>query len=413
MSDAKQIAQQFLDALIANDAARFDALLAPDVGLRLSGIHGGEAHRPRVRVVRRLLDESTTWRDARGQLIAAMAEEDRIAIQFRIQATEHERYVEHNRAAFLTMRENQVQMIDLFAPAPVPSANRDKTWIAPATLTDDEINRLFDAMQYSFDVYEWMPPSIGGRHSLCDLRWYAKDAHPGSNGISNTRWTADEADAKIEQVIADHRERNAGFSWFVNPFDTPLDLRERLERHGLVLAGDQAIMVRVGLDKLDIPTNPEIAIEILDGTNDQAIEDKLQIVAQCFNWTREQVDERRPALFARTKSAEFQKQEINYLARINGKAVADARVILRGGIAYLGGASTLPEFRSRKIYSTLLRRRLEDARARGYHLAAIHAEPMSRRVVSRYGFREFSKAYLYAWMPVIDMQVIKSLVPDD
>jgi hypothetical protein len=43
----------------------------------------------------------------------------------------------------------------------------------------------------------------------------------------------------------------------------------------------------------------------------------------------------------------------------------------------------------------------------------IHAEPMSRRVVSKYGFKEYGRAYLYAWMPVIDMAVIKSLVPDD
>ncbi|MBI5652746.1 MAG: hypothetical protein HZC40_20210, partial [Chloroflexi bacterium] len=55
----------------------------------------------------------------------------------------------------------------------------------------------------------------------------------------------------------------------------------------------------------------------------------------------------------------------------------------------------------------------EAARARGYPIAAIHAEPMSRRVVSRYGFREFFKVYLYGWMPVMDLNVIKSLVPDE
>jgi predicted acetyltransferase len=73
----------------------------------------------------------------------------------------------------------------------------------------------------------------------------------------------------------------------------------------------------------------------------------------------------------------------------------------------------LPEYRGQRIYSTMLKRRLEEARARGYNVVAIHAEPMSRRVVSKYGFTEYGKAYLYAWMPVIDPAVIKSLVPDD
>ena len=49
----------------------------------------------------------------------------------------------------------------------------------------------------------------------------------------------------------------------------------------------------------------------------------------------------------------------------------------------------------------------------GYHIAALHTEPMSRRVVSRYGFKEYVPFQIYAWMPVIDMDVIRSLAPDE
>jgi predicted N-acetyltransferase YhbS len=80
-------------------------------------------------------------------------------------------------------------------------------------------------------------------------------------------------------------------------------------------------------------------------------------------------------------------------------------------VAYLGGAATLPEFRGQHIYSTLVRLRLEEARARGYHLAVINAEPLSRPIVMRCGFKEYALSYIYGWMPVIDVDVIKSLVP--
>jgi GNAT superfamily N-acetyltransferase len=172
-------------------------------------------------------------------------------------------------------------------------------------------------------------------------------------------------------------------------------------------------MARVGLEQLDIPTNPAIEIEVIDGTNDASIEARLQIVATCFNWTKEQADARRSNFFERAKDPKVRENEIGYLARLNGKPVADSRVILSTGIAYLGGASTLPDYRGQKIYSTLLRKRLEAAHARGYNVAAIHAEPMSRRVVSKYGFKEYGKAYVYGWMPVMDMKIIMSLVPDD
>jgi predicted N-acetyltransferase YhbS len=239
------------------------------------------------------------------------------------------------------------------------------------------------------------------------------DVHPGSNIVFGARWTPEEADARIEQLLAYHREREIGFQWLVGPFDTPADLRERLERHGLVLAGDQAMMARVGLDDLDIPTNPHVTVEVLDGSDDEALEAVLQIVARCFNWTPQQVDERRPAFIENLKDPKLREKQIQYLARLDGTPVADARVFVQGSMAYLGGASTLPEYRNQKIYSTLLRRRLEDARERGYQIVVIHAEPMSRRVVSRYGFEEFARFYIYAWMPVIDMEVIRGLVPDE
>lgn len=72
-----------------------------------------------------------------------------------------------------------------------------------------------------------------------------------------------------------------------------------------------------------------------------------------------------------------------------------------------------PEYRGRKVYSTLLKRRLAAARERGYHLAAIDAGPMSKRVVERHGFKEYGTVYVYGWMPEMDPEVIKTLVPDE
>jgi hypothetical protein len=36
---------------------------------------------------------------------------------------------------------------------------------------------------------------------------------------------------------------------------------------------------------------------------------------------------------------------------------------------------------------------------------------MSRPIVARYGFKEYARMHLYGWMPVMDINVIKSLVP--
>lgn len=411
MADPKELAQGFLAALAANEAAPYEAVLSEDAGLRLGRWDGGELYRPRQRVVQRLMDEWSAWPDPTMETFTIMADGDKAAIEFRIQATEHDRYVEHNRSAFLTIKDDKIQIIDLYCNEPIPSARR-KGWIAPATLTEAELHHLFESLLHSGDPREWLAPDEGGRSSLRGGMGGNGKAHPGGNFVGGARWTAEEVDRKIEETIAYHRERNIGFQWWVTPYDTPSDLRERLERHGLVLSGDAATMARLGLENLaDIPTNPNVTIDLLDGYDDEAIDAVGHIMVVCFHWPQEQFDERRPGWVERMRDPQLREQDSQYLARLNGEPIGFGRLQLRGGIAYLGGAATLPEFRGQHIYSTLVRLRLEEARARGYHLAVVNAEPLSRPIVTRCGFKEYARAYIYGWMPVIDLDVIKSLVP--
>ncbi len=414
MADHHPLAAQFCAALQAADDASLTALLTEDVALRVAGWQGTAVRRPLARVIDYLRQEWAAWPDPTLTLFTAVGDAQRVAVEFRVQATEQGRYIEHNRAAFLQLKGEQIELIDLYCPEPMPSAHR-KGWIAPPDLSEAQLTELFATMQHGFDLRDWMPPQISGNQSLRGGYGGSGDAHPGSNGTGGWRWSDAEADARIEERLAYYRDRNIGFQWFVGPEDRPVDLAQRLERHGLVLAGDQALMARVGLEHLaDIPTNPEVTVERLGpASSPAALEDSLQVTARCFNWTAEQINEYRPGMLDRMSNPAFANEEFGFLARVDGVAVANARLLLNCGVAYLGGAATLPEYRSRRIYSTMLRQRLETAREQGYHIAAIHAEPMSRRVVTKYGFREYARYYLYAWMPVIDMDVIRKLVPDE
>ena len=411
MSDPKQLAKDFLKAIASTNAALYETVLNEDASLLIGRWDGGEIYRPRQRVVERLVNEWSAWPDATLEEFTVIAEDDVVAMEFRIQATENQRYVEYNRSAFLKFKDRKIQVINLYCPEPMPSACR-KGWIAPAILTEEETNRLFSSMMFSNDPREGVMPNLGGRMSLRGGTEGSGGAHPGSNFVGAIHWSNEEADMRIEEMIAYHRERNIGFQWAVGPTDTPSDLCIRLEKHGLILAGDAATMALSGLDDLDgIPTNPDLKVEILDGFNKKSLDDLAQVLKICFNWSQEQVDQRMPGLIERMQDERFRKREINYLGSLDGQPVAFGRLELKSGVAYLGGAATMPEYRGQKIYSSLLRRRLEDARAHGYHLAAINAEPMSRRIVTHYGFKEYARMYIYGWMPVMDVEVIKSLVP--
>jgi len=411
MSELKLIAKDFLKAMASENVALYESVLNEDASLIIGRWDGGEAYRPRQRVVERLVNEWTAWKDATLEEFTIIAEGDLAAVEFRIQATENRRYVEHNRSAFLQFKDGKIQVVNLYCPEPMPSSRR-KGWIAPATLTEEELNRLFETMMFSNDLREGVMPNIGGRMSLRGGMSGSGDAHPGSNFVGAIRWSREEADTRIEEVIAYYRERNIGFHWWVSPYDEPPDLRARLEKHGLILAGDAATMALSGLDELDgIPTNPNLQVKVLDGYDNKSLDAVAHILKVCFSWTQEQVDQRMPGFIERMRDEKFREREFSYLGSLDGQPVGLCRLELTSGIAYLGGAGTLPEYRGQKVYSTLLHRRLEDAHEKGYHIAAINAEPMSRGIVTRYGFKEYARTYIYGWMPVMDVEVIKSLVP--
>src|SRR3954452_23485919 len=229
MSDGTTLAHAFLAALAANDTELYEQVLAQDASLRLWRWDGAEAYRPRERVTLRLMEEWSAWTDAKIELMSLLADDKRAAIEFRIQATESTRYMEHNRSAFLNIVDGTIQSIDLYCAEPLPSARR-KGWIAPATTTDEELRQLFDSYQWIFDIREWIPPNIAGRQSARMLRAGSGDRHPGSNFVVGLVTTPEEADALIAETIAFHRERDIGFQWTVGAYDKPIDLGRRLEQ---------------------------------------------------------------------------------------------------------------------------------------------------------------------------------------
>ena len=113
------IGEQFIGALASNDESRYELILRDDVGMRIWGARQSELYRPRARVIKRLIEEWSRWNDASIEMISIVTNGDRVALEYRIQATEEDRYVEHNRAAFFVIEQAQIKTIDTPNPSTV------------------------------------------------------------------------------------------------------------------------------------------------------------------------------------------------------------------------------------------------------------------------------------------------------
>lgn len=400
------LAERFLTAMAAGDRTTLEGLMADGAVVRTFDSDGIGAHRPAAEAVDALLELPDGWVAETLEVFDSVEAEAASAADFRVQVRRGIETYDLNGAAMLRLEDGRITSVALYLALPMRTLERGR--IIPANLTDEERRVFIESFPHRWDMREFFPPNMRFRRTPDVALVWTKLAHPGSNYVRLADWSEDDADRRISEVMDFYRSRGLGIQWTVGPFDKPADLGARLERHGFVLAGDQALMARFGLDNLDdIPTNPEIEVINLNTAPDRW-EESLQINARAFQWPDDQTDNEREGWFEDLGSEPIR----SVMALLDGKPVADAHLYLQNGIAYLGGAATLPEYRNRKIYSTLLRKRLEIARSEGYEVALIHAEPMSRRVVSRFGFETYAMYQVYGWMEPMDLEVIRTLVQD-
>ena len=88
--------------------------------------------------------------------------------------------------------------------------------------------------------------------------------------------------------------------------------------------------------------------------------------------------------------------------RVNNKPVAFAASIMDkiNDLVILLGAGTLPEYRGKGIYSSLVARRLEDAKNIGMHAAIIQAvKHTSAPICEKLGFRTVCEIDFYIYSP--------------
>jgi GNAT superfamily N-acetyltransferase len=159
-------------------------------------------------------------------------------------------------------------------------------------------------------------------------------------------------------------------------------LIEHYRERGYYVSEFSNVMVRP-VEKAVAATLP-VGIEIqkaTDGEIDLWTLTVAQGFAEHFPVTQEILGVMR--LFASGKNTEC------YFARLEGKIAGGATLSLRGRIAGLFGASTLPQFRNRGVQTALLHARMQRAAECGCELAMSLAVPgsASQRNITRQRFR--------------------------
>jgi GNAT superfamily N-acetyltransferase len=201
--------------------------------------------------------------------------------------------------------------------------------------------------------------------------------------IAYTHLDKSNVEAAIEAQIAYFEKLGAGFEWKLYDYDTPTDLKQRLERRGFEIGEDEAILF-FDLGSLPARLRLPVQADVRRMMPGYPLDDILTIENEVW-------DTDHSRLVERLKRTQTEHEELIslYIAYVNDEPAAAGWIEYYPDkpVAGLWGGSTRAAFRGRGLYKALLARRAQEALQRGVSYLTVDASPMSRPILERLGFQ--------------------------
>ena len=213
------------------------------------------------------------------------------------------------------------------------------------------------------------------------------------NCILYSELDADTADREITEQIDYFARRGARFEWKLHGHDRPADLGERLARAGFTLEETETLMVLDLHDELP-DAAPPAGIEIREVDDATGLADLSRVGECAFGVDYSAMND--------TFLARLPLGTVTfYVAYSGAEPVAAARLETppAGEFAGLYGGGTVPAYRRRGIYRSLIGVRAREALRRGYRYLNVDAAEPSAAILERLGFTPLTSVQTWTWRP--------------
>ena len=213
------------------------------------------------------------------------------------------------------------------------------------------------------------------------VRWFGAATRP--------RFTDADVNDRIDAVRRWFREHERNeFIWMVGQSATPSDLVARLRDTGAALDEEDPIAEGMILQHEPPPGPPNIETRRISTFEEFTASARITLAdAPPEAWEKTEAN-----LASAWEESRENEDMYSFIALIDDKPIANGQIIwLSNGMPYLGGASTLSEYRGRGAFTALVRARWDEAAARGVPVLLVQAGSMSEPILRRLGFEATGK----------------------
>jgi GNAT superfamily N-acetyltransferase len=212
----------------------------------------------------------------------------------------------------------------------------------------------------------------------------------GGDGWSGVLW-ADLTEADADAVIGAQLSRFTGWArtweWKYYSYDQPADLPGRLQTAGFRPDPAETLLV-ADIGDLNLDVSPPAGVELVPVTDAQAAAAVVRVHDEVFGGDH-------AAIGAAIMTAlDSQPRPVEAVVAVaGGGAVSAGRVEFPEGSDFAGlwGGGTVPQWRGRGVFRSLVAYRARLARERGYRYVHVDASAESRPILQRLGFTELGE----------------------
>lgn len=212
----------------------------------------------------------------------------------------------------------------------------------------------------------------------------------GGDGWSGVLWT-DLAETDAEAVIGAQVRRFAELArpweWKYYSYDQPAGLPGRLQAAGFVPDPAETLMVAEIAD-LNLTVSPPAGVELVPVTDADGAAAVMRVHHEVFGGDHSAIG---AAIMAAQQLQPRPVEAVVAVARDAAISAGRVEFPQHSDFASLWGGGTLPGWRGRGVFRSLVAYRAQLARERGYRYLQVDASSDSRPILQRIGFTELAK----------------------
>jgi hypothetical protein len=207
----------------------------------------------------------------------------------------------------------------------------------------------------------------GKQEQVIDLGNALLKVQPGFGMVMRLHFTGRDIEQRIDETIEQVERIVPRCGWGIGPSSQPADLEQRLNARGFITTLEWDGLVLEDLST-EIPRNPTVMIEPLSWQN------AAEYATRCTEVNDAQFHASLLASAHRFLTMPHHEVQI-FVARLDEEVAGYAVLRLEpNGVSYLCDAMTVPAFRRRGVYLSLVAHRLKVAEAAGCTTAVILAQ---------------------------------------